>query len=56
MELTELYSFKKNAKETVRATWPNRIPRGKLSLIVGDPGLDKFFFCVDLAALQGVET
>ncbi len=31
-------------------TWPNRIPRGKLSLIVGDPGLGKSFLCVDLAA------
>ena len=30
--------------------WPNRIPRGKLSLIVGDPGLGKSFLCVDLAA------
>lgn len=31
-------------------TWPNRIPRGKLTLIVGDPGLGKSFLCVDLAA------
>jgi len=36
--------------QAVTWTWPNRIPRGKLTLIVGDPGLGKSFFCVDLAA------
>jgi putative DNA primase/helicase len=36
--------------QSVSWTWPNRIPRGKLTLIVGDPGLGKSFFCVDLAA------
>jgi len=34
----------------VEWTWPNRIPRGKLSLVVGDPGLGKSFLCIDLAA------
>lgn len=30
--------------------WPGRIPLGKLTLIVGDPGLGKSFLLVDMAA------
>jgi hypothetical protein len=30
--------------------WPGRIPQGKLTLIVGDPGLGKSFLTIDLAA------
>lgn len=31
--------------------WPNRIPRGKLSIIVGNPGLGKSQICASLAAI-----
>jgi len=30
--------------------WPGRIPRGKLSILAGDPGLGKSFVTLDLAA------
>ena len=38
------------APEAVTWTWPSRIPGGKLSLIIGDPGLGKSITCLDLAA------
>lgn len=36
--------------EMVSWLWPGRIPRGKLTLIVGDPGVGKSLLTVDLAA------
>lgn len=36
--------------ETVGWLWPGRIPRGKLSIIEGDPGLGKSTLALDLAA------
>ena len=31
--------------------WPNRIPLGKVTLLVGDPGLGKSLLALDLAAI-----
>lgn len=36
--------------EAVSWTWPGRIPRGKLTLLVGDPGLGKSLLTLDVAA------
>lgn len=36
--------------EPVRWLWPGRIALGKLTLLVGDPGLGKSFLSIDLAA------
>ncbi len=36
--------------EAVRWVWPGRIPRGKLAMVVGDPGLGKSFMTLDFAA------
>jgi archaellum biogenesis ATPase FlaH len=36
--------------ELVRWLWPGRIPLGKLTLLIGDPGLGKSLVTVDLAA------
>ncbi len=36
--------------EPVRWLWPGRIPLGKLTLLVGDPGLGKSLVSLDLAA------
>ncbi|MGD2109736.1 MAG: AAA family ATPase [Phycisphaerae bacterium] len=36
--------------EDVSWLWPGRFPYGKLSLIVGDPGLGKSFLTLDIAA------
>jgi hypothetical protein len=36
--------------EPVTWLWPGRIPRGKLTVIVGDPGLAKSFLTLDLAS------
>ena len=36
--------------EPIRWLWPQRIARGKLTLIAGDPGLGKSFLTLDLAA------
>ena len=36
--------------EPVRWLWPGRIPRGKLTLLVGDPGLGKSLQALDMAA------
>jgi len=37
-------------RETVRWLWPDRIARGKLTMIAGDPGLGKSFLTIDLAS------
>jgi len=47
LELTLLDTI---APEKVEWLWPNRIPKGKLSLIVGDPGVSKSFLTIFLAA------
>ncbi len=36
--------------EAVSWLWPDRIPYGKLTLLVGDPGVGKSFLTLDLAA------
>jgi hypothetical protein len=36
--------------KSLRWLWPGRIPAGKLTLLVGDPGLGKSFLTLDLAA------
>lgn len=36
--------------EPVSWLWPGRIPRGKVTLIAGDPGLGKSFLTMDIAA------
>ncbi len=36
--------------ETLQWFWPGRIPLGKLTVIMGDPGLGKSFLTMDLAA------
>ncbi len=41
--------------EPISWLWPGRIPLGKLTLIVGDPGLGKSFLLVDMAARISVE-
>jgi len=41
--------------EPISWLWPGRIPLGKLTLIVGDPGLGKSFLMVDMAARISVE-
>lgn len=38
------------APEAVTWVWPGRIPGGKVSLLIGDPGLGKSLTCLDLAA------
>lgn len=37
-------------KSEVQWLWPGRIPRGKVTLLTGDPGLGKSFITMDLAA------
>lgn len=36
--------------EAVRWLWPQRIPLGKLTILVGDPGVGKSFITLDIAA------
>lgn len=36
--------------EKIKWLWDNRIPEGKLSLLVGDPGIGKSFFTIFMAA------
>ena len=38
------------APEPVQWLWPDRLPRGKLTLLIGDPGLGKTFLLLDLMA------
>ncbi|PYP91697.1 MAG: hypothetical protein DMG65_06535 [Candidatus Angelobacter sp. Gp1-AA117] len=38
------------APTKVRWLWPNRVPLGKLTMFVGDPGIGKSFVALDLAA------
>ena len=41
--------------EPISWLWPGRIPLGKLTLVVGDPGLGKSFLLLDVAARISVE-
>ncbi len=38
------------APDAVAWLWPGRIPRGKLTLLIGDPGQGKSYLTMDLAA------
>lgn len=42
------------APTPVRWLWPQRIPLGKLTLLVGDPAVGKSLLCLDLAARHHV--
>jgi bifunctional DNA primase/polymerase-like protein/AAA domain-containing protein len=46
----ELLYYHRVTREQVRWLWPHRIPRGKLTLFVGDPGTGKSLAAIDLAA------
>jgi hypothetical protein len=37
-------------RRSLRWLWPGRIPRGKLTILSGDPSLGKSFVTLDLAA------
>lgn len=43
-------SFSEIKPETLKWLWPGRIPLGKLTLLVGDPGLGKSLATIDVAA------
>ncbi|HSY64927.1 MAG TPA: AAA family ATPase [Terriglobales bacterium] len=42
--------FSEIKPESVRWLWPGRIPLGKLTLLIGDPGLGKSLVTIDIAA------
>jgi putative DNA primase/helicase len=46
----ELESFRNVKAEAVKWFWKERIPIGKLTLVVGDPGQGKSLFTIDIAA------
>jgi putative DNA primase/helicase len=41
-------------REVVEELWPKRIPRGKLSVIAGDPGMAKSYLSLDIVARLSV--
>jgi putative DNA primase/helicase len=43
-------AFSEIKPETLKWLWPGRIPLGKLTLLVGDPGLGKSLATIDVAA------
>ena len=43
-------AFSEITPETLKWLWPGRIPLGKLTLLVGDPGLGKSLLTIDIAA------
>jgi putative DNA primase/helicase len=43
-------SFSEIKPEALRWLWPGRIPLGKLTLLIGDPGLGKSLVTIDIAA------
>jgi RecA-family ATPase len=45
-----LRCFRDIEPEPLRWLWPGRIPLGKLTLLIGDPGLGKSLVTVDMAA------
>jgi hypothetical protein len=46
----ELYSLDGIERKEVHWLWPERFPLGKLSLLVGDPGIGKSYFSINVAA------
>ncbi len=42
-------AFSEITPETLKWLWPSRIPLGKLTLLVGDPGLGKSLLTIDIA-------
>jgi putative DNA primase/helicase len=52
LPIVGLEAFDASSIEERKVTWlwPARIPRGKLSLAAGDPGVGKSFFALDIAA------
>lgn len=44
------YSLDQVAPRSIEWLWPGLIPRGKLTVLCGDPGLGKSFLTLDLAA------
>jgi putative DNA primase/helicase len=42
--------FSEIKAETLKWLWPGRIPLGKLTLLIGDPGLGKSLLTIDIAA------
>ncbi|MBX3378052.1 MAG: AAA family ATPase [Phycisphaeraceae bacterium] len=45
-----LVSLSSVKSEPVRWLWPGRVPRGKVTMVCGDPGLGKSFVMMDMAA------
>jgi putative DNA primase/helicase len=43
-------TFSEIKPETLKWLWPGRIPLGKLTLLIGDPGLGKSLVTIDIAA------
>jgi len=48
--LAKMRCFSSIKPEILRWLWPGRIPLGKLTLLVGDPGLGKSLVTIDIAA------
>lgn len=46
----EMVPFSDVRRETLAWLWPGRLPRGKLVMMAGDPGLGKSFLTMDIAA------
>lgn len=46
----ELVRFSQVARSELAWLWPGRLPRGKLVMMAGDPGLGKSFLTMDIAA------
>src|SRR6187431_278753 len=42
--------FSQLVPESIRWLWPDRIPLGRITLLVGDPGLGKSLLTLDIAA------
>src|SRR3954451_24488509 len=42
--------FSELVPQKIRWLWPNRIPLGRLTLLVSDPGLGKSLLALDIAA------
>jgi len=50
LSLAKLRNFSSIKTEKICWLWPGRIPRGKITLAAGDPGLGKSLLTVDIAA------
>jgi len=49
-EIAGAVSFSELTSEKIRWLWPGRIPLGRLTLLVSDPGLGKSLLALDIAA------